>query len=358
MKYKEVVFVSFFNSFPITSGSSNVTTTFFANCPIKNKTLFKVSSDKKRIKNNKIVNIFIKKETKLEKLKIIPILLKKIFKKYNQNKSVLFVFEGASSTIFSFILYFFLKKKYTNSFFVYHGHNVDLEIRKNFIIKAITYFTEKYIYKSFDITTVVSKEDQLKIKKYYKVKSKIFENFVQDLNLKKQNIKKYIIFSGSLNFKYNLSCFKNLINFYFPHILKIDKNFKLFVTGNKFIPATLNKDYIVNKGDLKFNVYKTLLQDSFCSVYPFEKSPGTKVKIIESLYNKKITMTNKYGVKGINSNKQILIFNNPSEFEKKFQYLYQNYSTIQKSYTKNSKNIIKQYDAKKKIRYFFRKLQS
>ena len=60
----------------------------------------------------------------------------------------------------------------------------------------------------------------------------------------------------------------------------------------------------------------------------------------------------------ITKNKQILIFNNPSEFEKKFQYLYQNYSTIQKSYTKNSKNIIKQYDAKKKIRYFFRKLQS
>ena len=71
MKYKEVVFISFYNSFPITSGSSNVSSTFFLNCPIKKKTLYKFGTDKKRIYNYKIVNIFLKKETKFEKLKKI-----------------------------------------------------------------------------------------------------------------------------------------------------------------------------------------------------------------------------------------------------------------------------------------------
>lgn len=359
MKYKEVVFISFYDSFPITSGSSNVTTTFFLNCPIKKKILYKFSTNKKIIKNKKIINIYIKNESPFEKLKSILILVKKIFHKYYAKEKVLFILEGASSSIYSLITFLFLKKKYRNSLFVYHGHNVDLDIRKNFFTKIITYFSEKYIYQHFDLGTVVSKEDQLKIKKYYNVKSKIFENFIQKLNFKKkQKIEKYIIFSGSLNFKYNLLCFKKLIKLYFPLVLKIDANFKLVVTGNKYMPKEFERKYIINKGDLSFCNYKKIFKNSFCSIYPFTKSPGTKVKIIESLYNKKITLTNNEGLKGINADKKILIFRNPNEFNKKFHYLYNNYLKVQKIYDKNSKNIIQQYNAKKKIRNFFKSLQS
>ena len=43
---KKYIFISFFNSYPITSGASAVTTSLFENFPAKNKYLIQMSHEK------------------------------------------------------------------------------------------------------------------------------------------------------------------------------------------------------------------------------------------------------------------------------------------------------------------------
>jgi len=147
------IIISFYNSYPVTSGSSAVTTAFYKSWP-SNKKLFMMNHEKKVSKKN-IHNFKIKSNNSFVKLIcLIPYLIF-IYKEIKNSKIKYIIFEGASWTGFIYISYVFFKIFRPNAKFIYHAHNVDFFFRqKNFFISKISFFFEKRILNkiiNFDI---------------------------------------------------------------------------------------------------------------------------------------------------------------------------------------------------------------
>lgn len=319
---KETIFISFYNSYPITSGASAVTTSYFLNWPGKKK-LFQLNHynliKKKNIYNFKInSNHFIFKF-----LNLIPFALY-IFKNINKKKTKYIIFEGASWSGYIYILYrilsFFLKKIY-----IYHSHNVDFSFRKkNIIIKYLSFFFEKKILQNFDISTSVSINDQKNFKKIFGVNTVLLPNGIniEKKYLKKKKLKKYIFFPGSLEFVENKKTFNRLLNKEFEIIRKIFPDIKIYQTGGDKHKYFNYNTHVKELGNLNRKVYLKYLQEALLVIVPASSGPGTKIKVIEALCYNKYLLTSKFGMKGIKSkfNKKI-IYSNLSEFKKKINYL-------------------------------------
>ena len=138
-------------------------------------------------------------------------LIYKLFIFLKKDNKRIVIIEGCSWIGFSFLLIVLLKLFLIKVIIIYHAHNIEYEIRErknNFLIKYLSKLFEKYVYNIADYATVVSKRDQIKIKKLYNLNSIILKNGVsRNRNkIKKLNNFKYkdfIIFSG--NFSAGLS---------------------------------------------------------------------------------------------------------------------------------------------------------
>ena len=152
------------------------------------------------------------------------------------------IIEGASWIGYSYFFLKLTKYYYPNSLIIYHGHNVEYELRRrknSFIIAYITRILENKVYKISDFSTVVSIDDQKKIKELYNIDSIIFPNGINKKRLitKKPKFyipKKFIIFSGSYSYFYNKLAINKIIYEIMPRILKKDKEIKLIITGRDF----------------------------------------------------------------------------------------------------------------------------
>ena len=209
---KKYIFISFFNSYPITSGASAVTTSLFENFPTKNKYLIQMSHEK-FVKKKNIFNVRIYNKFKIFKvLKILNILsiLKRIVKVDDRK---IFIFEGASWVGYSLLTFILFKIFYKKATFVYHSHNVDLEFNRGYLLRKINFLIEKVIFNKFDITTAVSEKDKKIIRKEYNVYSIVIENAL-DFNkkfIKKFKYENFIFFSGSIEYLENKISFDKLL---------------------------------------------------------------------------------------------------------------------------------------------------
>ena len=282
--------MTFYNAYPITSGASNISTNFYNFCPFEKK-LFLINHEKD-FKNKNIFNFKpINNKPYFKFLVLFRYLFKLIFE-IIKSKPTIIVFEGASWIGYSFIFFIILKKFFKKIKYIYHGHNIDFDIRKNnLILRKITYGLEKYLVNKFDIFTAVSIEDQKRIKNLYKKKVKILKNGVNFDTRKSKKKKNLILFSGSLEFAENRIAFDDFYKNILPIIKLKHKKFQIAVTGNK---SKINKK-IKQMGVLNYSNYLNLLKQSKTCVYSFRKGPGTKIKVIEALCNNIPVLTNKYG---------------------------------------------------------------
>ena len=82
---------------------------------------------------------------------------------------------------------------------MYHGHNVEYEIRKmknSKIIQLITKYLEKKVFSICDYATTVSNHDRRVIRKLYNINSIVFFNGIskkKDLIFQKKKFMKKII---------------------------------------------------------------------------------------------------------------------------------------------------------------------
>jgi len=202
---KTSIFISYYNSYPITSGSSAVTTSLFNSWPGKKK-LFMMNHEA-NIKKKNIYNFFSPSNKPIFKIfLLIPYCIFIYFKIRKLNTKYI-IFEGASWTGYILFTYIFLKIFLYKKKFIYHSHNVDFFFRqKSYIISKISFLFEKKILQNFDISTAVSIKDCKKFYQYFKVKTKVLPNgiLINKKFLKKIKINtKYIIFSGSLEYEQN-----------------------------------------------------------------------------------------------------------------------------------------------------------
>ena len=358
MKENSII-ISFYNSYPITSGSSAVTTAFFNAWPGRKK-LFLMNHETE-IKKKNINNFKIKSNNSFIKfIYLIPYLLF-IYSEIKKMKIKYIIFEGASWTGFIYISYLFFLILGIKAKFIYHAHNVDYFFRrKNIFISSLSFYFEKKILQNFFLSTSVSEADFRTFKSLFKIKTKVLPNGIEVIKskLKKKMNDKYIFFSGSLEYKQNKKIFNKLIKNEFKILQKYIPEIKIYHTGGgKFKFYKGNKN-IIEFGTLSFNNYLNLLKNSLCVIIPGSNVTGTKIKIIEALCYDKTVFAHKKSLQGIKSKfikhfvyKDLKEFENKIQNFKKNKYNNNNFKLIGKYFREkySMKNIVKEFYVKNKL---------
>ena len=143
-KFK-TAFVSFFSIIPDTSGSASMTNNRFKNWPYEKK-LFQLSQFKKK-NTKKICSVFIRKETPLNKIIKLPVIIFKVYDYLKSAKDKIIIIEGSSWIFYTFVVLFALKILLPKSKIIYISHNVESEIRREFSNKFIYLLTLFFLLK-------------------------------------------------------------------------------------------------------------------------------------------------------------------------------------------------------------------
>ena len=301
----KTAFVTFFPIIPNNMGSSTVVNSRFKSWP-KKKRLFQISHIKK-INNENIKTLFIKKETPINKIIKLPILIFEIYKYLRPSRNKFLIIEGASWIFYSFTTIFILKIILSDCKIIYISHSVESEIRKKYSNKFIFFLTkllEKLVFRFSNYSTTVSIKEKNKILKLYKKNTKIYPNAIdiEEKNIKKKISQFYIIYSGSYHYKPNKDAIDFLNQQIMPSITKRFPKLKLVITGggyNKNFPWLINKGIVSKK-----NLYN-LIYNAKCMCVPLKFGSGTRIKIIEALTLGTIVISTSKGIEGIKLKKKI-----------------------------------------------------
>ncbi|MDB9718982.1 glycosyltransferase family 4 protein [Candidatus Pelagibacter sp.] len=304
MLKSKTAFITFFPIIPDNMGSSAVINSRFNNWP-NTKKIFQISHVKK-INNNHVKTIFIKKESPINKIIKLPELIFCVLKFLKDSKNSLIIIEGASWVFYSFVLLFSLKLLLPSSKIIYISHSVESEIRRkysNTIIYYLTKFLEKLVFKYSTISTTVSRIEKNKIKKLYNQETLLYPNAISLKNTVKGQIllKDYIIYSGSYLYKPNKDAVDYINNMIMPDLLKKYPNMKLVLTGGGFDKKL---PWVINKGIVKKNILHNLVYYSKCMCVPLKFGSGTRIKIIEAMALGTIVVSTSKGIEGIDLKKK------------------------------------------------------
>jgi hypothetical protein len=301
--------VSFFDVYPVKSGSGVVISDFFQSWPDNRKCLFQISQQ--NIKKKKIINTRLIKNKPIFKIIVLPLIIYKIYKYLNNSKKKILILEGASWIFYSYIVIFFLRVLLSNIFIIYRSHSIEYEIRKknsSLFIALITRYFEQRVYSLANISTNVSNLEQKKVKKYFNIKTHLFPNSIRvnDLiKLKENKIKnlpeKYILFCGSYEYLPNKTAIDFLIKKIMPAINKKDKIFLLLTGSSPNI--NLNNKMVINLNYIRKSQLKFLYNNAICLIAPIFEGYGTRIKILEALTLGVNIISTPKGIEGINYKK-------------------------------------------------------
>lgn len=348
--------ISFFPIFPTYSGASEVVYSLYKSWP-GNRKLFYLNNFHKNSKLNSIAKL----------LKIPFLFLRVYFHLLHKPKKIVII-EGASWIGFSFFFLILSKIFLNNTKIIYHAHNIEYEIRKinsSKITILLTKYFENLTFKISDIPTVVSYRDKITIKKLYNKKSYIFQNGLDTKRLKVKKVSKpqnYILFVGSYLYYPNRIAIKKLIKINKNFICKKLKNFKVIIVG-KGLPLEIKRtnSNLKHFEYLKKNELNKLMISSKFILAPLIKSPGTKIKIIETMMLGIPLIVSRKGMIGIKifkNSKYPLIYKSEIDLINKIKYLNQNYKNYRKKIKEiklkyrnfySMKNVIKDFMYENKI---------
>lgn len=300
MNSSSYCFVSLYQSYPSYHGASDITYNLFNKWPNKNKVLIQISE--KKVHKQKIINLKKKMGLIGSFINILLIVLKSK-KFFNNKKKKYLIVEGASWAGFTLLLICLIKIYDKNIIIIYHAHNLEYEVRKlknNYFIAIMTFYIEKLIYKITNGTSV-SVKDYNFIKKNYKVSSILFENGVTKIKkekLENKEIKKknFLLFCGSYTYWPNKIAIDRIINEK-EKILKIYPKLKFVFTGEGL--PKFKDENILTLGIIKKSKLIWLIKNCFFFYAPMPKAPGTKIKILESLFYGATTLCTKNAISGI-----------------------------------------------------------
>lgn len=311
-------------------GASKVSFNFFKNWEFADKKLFQFTLKRDKSKNRNIKNIILFTETPIIKLLYLPIIIINVYRYLKNKKNPILIIEGASWIFYSLITFVILKNLIKNLKVIYHGHNVEYEVRKNKInfIKRITFFSEKFIYKNANLATVVSKRDWATIKFLYKIKPYIFLNGYCLNKVKQSKFTKiklpkiFLLFNGSYSYWPNKVAIDKIINVFCKKILKVNDQIYFVFTGHNFPDKYKINKNIIYLEDLSDEDYRSVLLKSNLLFLPLPKSPGTKIKVIEALCEGKNIVGSKSSFLGIDlckEEKKFIFLNNSDAVIKIFK---------------------------------------
>jgi hypothetical protein len=347
-------------------GSAEVSNSLYECLPKKNRKLFEIKKKKifsylESCKFNYLENIY-----KFFYVFIIVNQLKKFIKKY---KKKIIIIEGASWIGYTYLFFKIIRIILPNILIIYHGHNIEYDVRKkrnSYIVSYITKIIERYIYKQINFSTAVSKEDQQRLRKLYNVNAYIFPNGINKkrLLLKKPKFnlpEKYIIYSGSYSYKFNKIIIDRIIYKILPKILRKFKDIKLIITGKDFPNKKFAKyKFVKSYKDLDKKELNYLIKESLFMFTPMSKSPGTKLKVIETLLLGGNLITSKDGIEGVKfiKSKNLFIYSNINQMYEYIYHLIRNQKKIKRSKINTvNKFYSENYSMENILKHFFTKIK-
>ena len=134
---------------------------------------------------------------------------------------------------------------------------------------------------------------------------------------------------------------------YIYKISKLNKNLKFIVTGNfENLRDNFSTENLIFLGELPIKKFYSILKNAYIVIFPLTLGHGIQMKLIRAFSFSKAVIANDGILKPIEnlveSHKNIIIGETPSEFYKKILYLYEDENLINKI-GENSYNIYKTY---------------
>ena len=364
MNEVKTAFVAFFPVVPNNMGSSTVVNSRFKNWPSEKK-LFQLSHLKK-INNNKIKTILLKKERPTSKIFLLPKLILEIFLYLKNSKKKIIIIEGASWVFYSFIVFIAFKLILSETKIVYVSHSIESEIRKKYsnrIIYIVTFFLEKLLLKNVDLATSVSKQEKRKIKKLHNTDTILYPNSVTiDTRVGGKLIHAdYIYYSGSYLYKPNKYAIDYLNQRIMPILFKEFPKLKLVITGGGF---NMNYPWLINKDIVSKEKLYNIIYHSLCLCVPLKFGSGTRIKIIEALCLGTTVVSTHKGIEGIEIKKKNppFIFDKEKEIIKTIKFIIKNKRIIKIKSLSQKKYYLSEFSMKsaterflkKNFKYFFK----
>lgn len=322
---KKFAFVAFYPVLPNTTGSSEVSGSFFKYWPNDNKKFFFITHLQNKMKNKKFNEINIFKEHPLLKIIALCKLCAKIYNFLKTSKNPYLIVEGPSWIVYSYITIIITKFLLPRLTVIYHSHSIEYEIRKKFnnkIISCITFILERKVFEISNYSTSVSRDESKKIYNLYKKNTILFKNGIDLNNIKNISKKKlnykYIIYTGSYLYKPNKEAINILINKIMPKVLKNHPYLKLIITGGGYLSNDY-KNWLIDLGKVSKNKLYYYLKNAECLVTPILYGSGTRIKIIEALCLGTPVITTSIGISGIeylNKRSNAIVSDNIKSFPK------------------------------------------
>lgn len=259
-----------------------------------------------------------------------------------------------------------LKEIFPKVKIILREHNIEYELikeyylyEKNILKKIVAYWqykkTKKYeidLWKKFDYVVFISDNDikeastNIKLDRKHIVIYDGFDNQIIPKNLKKE--KNSFIFTGNLNtVQNNINLNKFIKEIWIP-LIKNNKDYKLYITGNKeelllkklnFSRNQLKQLNIINLGFVE-NINKTIITKEYF-ISPTYIGSGIRMKVLHALALGMITFISEKDynmIKYFRDLENVVLFKNSQEFLNKLKVLEND--NLKENIMKNAKNLI------------------
>lgn len=335
------VFISFYEAYPPVCGAAVVTYNLAKFFPGK-KYLLQLGPNAEKTtleKDFHLINIRTDFSSRLKKAISLFSNHKKIAAHVERIDPRFIILEGASWSVYYWLLFRNLKRKKLNAKIVYHAHNIEYLLRKkknNRIIAALTKWAEGNLIKGADLVTSVSREDALQMEALYGRTSILLPNgvdidkfeLVRESQVKEIRRKyglqgKIVLFMGLTTYSPNEEALDFLINEVFPSVVKKWPDAKLAVIGGNLDEK---RDWIINPGVIPFEEVPAFVKACDICVSPIFSGSGTRLKILEYMAAGKPVVATTKGAEGISveRGKNILLADKAEDFVTNILRLFEN----------------------------------
>ena len=222
------------------------------------------------------------------------------------------ILEGASWTLYNYLVYNALRRRNIAARLVYHAHNVeyDLRLRKNgLLVAALSRWAERRLVRTADAVYAVSDVDASRLAALYGAQPRILPNGVDQaafdavdeaqvraVRERYRLPNRAVLFMGLPTYKPNMEALDFLIYSVFPKIIAQVPEARLVVTGGR-IPE--RREWLTNPGLVDFGDLPAVIKACAVGVAPIFSGSGTRLKILEYMAARLPVVSTAKGAEGL-----------------------------------------------------------
>lgn len=310
----KTIFFAFYTGFPPTGGASAVTYQIARHWPGE-RLLLQLGADAGSAELEprfRVATLRFGGGGRLRKLLSIRKLIKQMGVIARDEAPDLLVLEGASWIAYIWLLMRTLRQRLPRVPIIYHGHNVEYELRRqkhSLAIAKATKVFERRVLREATIATAVSVRDQELIHRLYGLRPLVLHNGVDVRGLRTasasilQKIKghygigdKAVLFMGSYAYRPNKEAIDFLVRDVFPDVVSRCPEAQLVVIGGD---VPYQRPWLISPGLVPSEELPAIISAVAVSVAPIFSGSGTRLKIAESLVAGTPVVTSPKGKEGL-----------------------------------------------------------